>query len=294
MTIEQIHTEVRNLLDKSYNGAMPEIEPLEIDIFLNNSMNQFISDRYGDVNNVYKVGFEQSVKRIDDLRYLVRTCYIPASQLINENNLLYVTASFNSFYEDSALTIKSKNKYLHFVNVSCKATKTVYDSCGVGNSKTGNPFIKIIRHEELSKVLEDPFNKPTLSKIVGMFNNKGLQLVSPVLVYNWVKLTFIKTPIIIQYIESPTILNNVSTLQTYTLYEVVTTTVFGGNTYNVGEVFNTEDSTAITSGTIRLFTGIELPDYAQRELVKITVENILEVFESPRIQTLSAENNKLE
>lgn len=293
MTIEQIHTEVRNLLDKSYNGAMPEIEPLEIDIFLNNSMNQFISNRY-DVNNIYRTGFEQSIKRTDDLRYLIRTCYTPVLQLINENNFIYASVNFNNFYVDSALSIKAKDKYLHFVNISCKVSKTVVDSCDVGTQKVGFPLIKVIRHEELTKVLDDPFNKPSLSKLLGLFTNKGIQLVSPLLGYEWIKLVFIKTPITITYIETPTILNSASTLQTYTLYEVVTTTVFGGITYNVGEVFNTDDATAITSGTVRLFTGVELPEYAQRELVKITVENILEVMEAPRLQTLSAENNKLE
>lgn len=293
MTIEQIHTEVRNLLDKSYNGAMPEIEPLEIDIFLNNSMNQFISNRY-DVNNIYRTGFEQSIKRTDDLRYLIKTAYIAVTDLINENDFIYANVNFDDFYEDSALTTKSKSKYLHFVNVTCKAYKTIMDSCDNSFIKTGFPFIKIINHEELFKVLEDPFNKPSLSKIVGLFTNKGLQLVSPLIAYNWVKLTYIKVPNLIRYVETPTILNNASILTTYTLYEAVTTTVFSGRTYNVGEVFNTESATVITSGTIRLFTGVELPEYGQRELVKITVENILEVLESPRLQTLSAENNKLE
>lgn len=293
MVIEQIHTEIRNLLDKSYNGAMPEIEPLEIDIFLNNSMNQFISNRY-DVNNIYRTGFEQSIKRTDDLRYLIRTSYMPILSYVNENNFLYASANFNNFYVDSALATRSKDRYLHFVNVSCKASKTINDSCDVGIQKVGYPLIKITRHEELTKVLDDPFNKPSYSKILGLFTNKGIQLVSPLLAYEWIKLVYIKVPNLIKYIETPTVLTSASLLLTYTLYEVVTTTVFGGITYNVGEVFNTEAATAITSGTIRLFTGVELPEYAQRELVKITVENILEVLESPRLQTLSAENNKLE
>jgi hypothetical protein len=293
MTIEQTHTEIRNLLDKSYNGAMPEVEPLEIDMFLNNSMGQFISNRY-DINNIYREGFEQSIKRTDDLRYLIRTSYIPTTFITNENNLLYANVDFNNFYEDVALSTRSNNKYLHFVNVSCKVTTSIIDSCDVSTSKTGYPTIKIIRHEEFVKSINDPFNKPSLSNILGMFNNKGIQLVSPVVTYNWIKLVYLKTPNLIRYIETPTILNNASLLQTYTLYEVVTTTVFGGRTYNVGEVFNTETASSITSGTIRLFTGIELPEYAQRELVKITVENMLEALESPRLQTLSAENNKLE
>ena len=66
-----MHLAIQQGVDKINSLQADMLLSEEIDIELNKSMSRFINTRYGK-NNIYQKGFEQSQKRIDDLRSLVR------------------------------------------------------------------------------------------------------------------------------------------------------------------------------------------------------------------------------
>lgn len=296
MFIEDIHTEFRMLVDKTYNGSFPEIETQEIDNILNYTVYQFIHTKYG-LNNIYQKGFEQSQKRIDDLRYLVKTAYFNSSNTYTENNVMYSTIDLNFPFKDMNLTNKMYNvKYLHFVKMESKITVQLFNNCEQPVNKIGFPEVKVISQEEWDKVKNDPFNKPVVNKVLATFDSTGIEIKSVPCTLNYVKLTFLKEPSKIKYVEDFDILDNTTTLEINTLYEVLTETItYNSKVYIKGDVFETNGIMSFTgTGTVRLFTGIEFPEYVIKEIVKLAVANLTEVLESPRQNTLSNFNTKIE
>lgn len=289
MFIEDIHREFRILMDKSYSNSYPEIEVLEIDSQLNNTLLAFIHNRYG-LNNFYQKGFEQSQKRTDDLRTLVKTSYfIPTSQ-VTEGDYKIVTIELKYPFTNGNGTIESKQKYMHYLKGIINATYSRTDSCGNITNTQGITTLKIVNQEEVDKLIFDPFNKPTVSNCFGVFESDKLLIYIPSTDYtiNSVKITYLKVPNIIRHVSNPVVLTTVNILTTYTYYEVLSENViYEGKSYKVGDWFETNLTTFITGGgSIRLFTGVELPDYMIRELIKESVKNYLELLESPRQQTI--------
>jgi len=71
MTISQMHTAFRLELDKVNSLQYPDFNTTEIDYWLNRAIREFVKVRYSGVNPK-REGFEQTQKRIDDLKTLVR------------------------------------------------------------------------------------------------------------------------------------------------------------------------------------------------------------------------------
>lgn len=71
MTIEEMHIAVNLGVQKIASFQVDNLLPQEIDHELNDAMESFIKQRYSPMGNKYRKGFEQSQKRIDDLRALV-------------------------------------------------------------------------------------------------------------------------------------------------------------------------------------------------------------------------------
>lgn len=71
MTIQEMHIAVNLGVQKIASFQVDNLLPQEIDHELNTAMDRFIKQRYSPMGNKYRDGFEQSQKRIDDLRSLV-------------------------------------------------------------------------------------------------------------------------------------------------------------------------------------------------------------------------------
>ena len=71
MNVQEMHLAIQQGVDKINSLQADLLLSQEIDIELNKSMMRFINTKYGK-NNKYRKGFEESQKRIDDLRSLVR------------------------------------------------------------------------------------------------------------------------------------------------------------------------------------------------------------------------------
>ena len=71
MTVGDMHIAVNLGVQKIASFQADGLLPEEIDFELNTAMRRFISQRYNKQGNKYQRGFEQSQKRLDDLRHLV-------------------------------------------------------------------------------------------------------------------------------------------------------------------------------------------------------------------------------
>jgi hypothetical protein len=81
MTIQEMHIAVNLGVQKIASFQVDNLLPQEIDHHLNISMDRFIKQRYSSFGNKYGTGFEQSQKRIDDLRNLVVDSKLTCSYL---------------------------------------------------------------------------------------------------------------------------------------------------------------------------------------------------------------------
>lgn len=78
MTISEMHTAFKLELDKINSLQYPSFTTNEIDYWLNRAIREFVKTRYSGVNPK-REGFEQSQKRIDDLKTLVREVTVPCT-----------------------------------------------------------------------------------------------------------------------------------------------------------------------------------------------------------------------
>lgn len=94
MTISEMHTHFKLELDKTSSlDEIPSFLPEEIDLWLNKGIMKFIKTRYSGIN-FKKESFEETQKRIDDLRTLV------TEATISGGNLTTGTDKPNSFVAD--------------------------------------------------------------------------------------------------------------------------------------------------------------------------------------------------
>ena len=121
MTVEEMHIAVNLGVQKIASFQVDNLLPQEIDHELNASMDRFIKLRYTPLGNKYRRGFEQSQKRIDDLRNLVVDASLPAFFLSDSLGDIPDFGN-NYFIERSALP----TDYLFLVNV---AAQTIHN-CG--------------------------------------------------------------------------------------------------------------------------------------------------------------------
>ena len=78
MNVQEMHLAIQQGVDKINSLQADLLLSEEIDIELNKSQIRFINTKYGK-NNKYREGFEQSQKRIDDIRTIVREFEAPAT-----------------------------------------------------------------------------------------------------------------------------------------------------------------------------------------------------------------------
>lgn len=105
MTIQEMHVAVNLGVQKIASFQVDNLLPQEIDHELNNAMDRFIKQRYSPFGNKYRKGFEQSQKRIDDLRNLVTTARLKAFE---------AGETISGFYKDRAALPMD---YMFLVNV---------------------------------------------------------------------------------------------------------------------------------------------------------------------------------
>ena len=109
-----MHLAIKQGVDKINSLQADLLLSEELDIELNKSMSRFINSKYG-INNTYNKGFEESQKRIDDLRTLV---------VEYSNTVLYKEQYDTKIFVD---TFQLPVDYLYLVN---QRSEVLIDNCG--------------------------------------------------------------------------------------------------------------------------------------------------------------------
>mgnify|MGYP003111237775 CR=1 FL=1 len=129
MNVGEMHIAVQQGVDKINSLQADTLLPEEIDIELNKSMYKFINLKYGK-NNIYRKGFEESQKRVDDLRSIIEEVFIPAN---------YKEQLSNKYWID---TVIFPGNYMYYIN---SRSKVAINNCNpiafnIKNAKPINYF----------------------------------------------------------------------------------------------------------------------------------------------------------
>lgn len=149
MTIQEMHLAFDLEVDKTQDYEYPSFLAEQKDYWLNKAQDVFVKSRaFG--NNLKKEGFEETQKRIDDLRTIVKKTSVTPAKTGNE----YINVL--------------PNDYLYLVRHQCTV---VSQSCGtkvVGGNQ--------VRHDALNMLVEDPFWKPDKDEPLYYFEGDLIQL----------------------------------------------------------------------------------------------------------------------
>jgi hypothetical protein len=116
MTVEEMHIAVNLGVQKIASFQADNLLAEEIDYELNTAMRRLISQRYNMLGNKYRRGFEQSQKRLDDLRHLVED--------YTTQNSSYMGVGYTSRTNGNIDIYRYKfpNDYMFLVNVLSEVT----------------------------------------------------------------------------------------------------------------------------------------------------------------------------
>ncbi len=190
MNIAAMHISFRFGMDKMDNLNYPNFLPEEIDLLLNQAQDRVTKQRYG-ITNTKRTSFEETQKRIDDLRELIRDVTISgfATTLTN----ISPQARFFTLPTDYWFAIQER------VEQHC-------DKCNdhiVEDDSTDPPTqinvkyaeVRPIQHVEFDKVIKDAFKRPDYDKVLRLMYENSTELISSSYcdVINY-KLRYIKKP----------------------------------------------------------------------------------------------------
>lgn len=142
MTIQEMHYQFKIGLDKVDSLSSPNFIPEEIDIFLNNAQEQFISQRAFS-NNPKKEGLEETQKRVDDLKNIIS----------NYNTTTFTTTVDN---KPNGVFVALPSDYRHAIQEEATVS---YTDCN-STTQTEQAEIIPINHDEYNRIIRDPFKKP--------------------------------------------------------------------------------------------------------------------------------------
>lgn len=146
--------------DKVDTFQFENFNQTDIDTFLTTGQNSLIKTRYSGVN--YKLqGFEQSQKRIDDLRTLIKDSKYQLLNINFESNRGYYNVSLANLNIEQSYWF-TINDYLTIIDNSCNKTKRV--------------LLKTMTHDRYSTIFSNPYRKPTLEYPVKLIADNFVQI----------------------------------------------------------------------------------------------------------------------
>jgi len=190
MTISEMHISFKQGLHKFDSKNYPNIEPEEIDLLLNQAQDAFVKQRYGHGNSK-KESFEETQKRIEDLKALIKTQVL--SPLPNNIYNINQYAVFVELPSDHWITIQ-------------ELTNVTYSCNGSGSTVTEDVYTLLIQHNDYSKLISNPFAKPTNTKVLRLSTENGSELLhSQYSVINNYRLRYIKKPVRMDSLSTPNV-----------------------------------------------------------------------------------------
>lgn len=189
MTIVEFHTEFKTRCDKIDGLLLPNLLTSEIDLLLNQAQDRFVKQRYGKTNTK-RDSFEETQKRIDDLKAITRNVIIaPLAYSATDN--IDTNARFFTLPVDYWFIIQER-------------ADITYEDCH-GDSITELIEVRPIEHNEFTKVIKDPFKKPNTAKVLRLMENSMVELIfDSAVTINSYRLRYIKAPVRMSYTGSVT------------------------------------------------------------------------------------------
>jgi len=197
MTIAEMHTKLDLKVQKINSNAFDNILSEEKDVYLNDAIEKFVKDRVEPRSNRLQLGFEQSIKRIEDLRTLITVDEIDTEEF----GQLYL----EGFFGDSAdlpadhflpLSVTLLIQYNQDgVTFTTPSTKRVIDGVEGTDYAERRAAAKIVQHDDIFALLKDPHNSP--------HPNLGLVTIDNDEIISYTDDSFITDKVILTYIRQP-------------------------------------------------------------------------------------------
>lgn len=179
MTTTQLHTEFKVRVDKIDALLLPNLLSSEIDLLLNQAQDRFVKQRYGKTN-AKRESYEETQKRIDDLKALTRNTVLAPLAYATDN--IDVNARFLNLPTDYWFIVQER-------------ASITYEDCH-GDDVTELVEVRPIEHGEFSKVIRDPFKKPNNTKVLRLMENSRVELITDAnSTLNSYSLRYIKEPV---------------------------------------------------------------------------------------------------
>lgn len=197
MTIQEMHNRIQLRVQKIDSNAYDTLLPEEVDEYINHSVSKFIKDRFEPRSNRFRLGFEQSIKRIEDIRTHIETDELDAQEVSQKffENIYTDKAAFPS---DHFLSISVGLKVFYNYNgieYSTNSGKRVPDGTENTDYKALRTKAKFFQHDDLYSALDDPFNKPTIQT--------GIFTIDKDSIYSYTNDRFITDKFVLTYIRQP-------------------------------------------------------------------------------------------
>ena len=198
MNITEMHLAVQQGVDKINSFQADTLLSEEIDLELNKAINKFINLKYGK-NNIYGKAFEESQKRVDDLRVLIKDIDL---------SIKYKEVTVNNIFTYFSQDLPDDYRFLlkGLANVSHKSTCKPLNSKeqeveGYLNETDSDAIhrkspIKFIQQDDILAILSDPFNTTKKEKpLIPIEHDSIVVYTNDIFIIDSVKLTYIKNPV---------------------------------------------------------------------------------------------------
>jgi hypothetical protein len=196
MDINEMHLAVQQGVDKINSFQADTLLPEEIDLELNKAIGRFVNTKYGK-NNLYNKGFEETQKRIDDLRVLVTDHSLKFQYLETSVNDTHVYSS-SEFPEDYRFMLKGLGVVKYKDNCTALNSKEQEMLVDIESFVEKKSSIRFVQQDDILTLLSDPFNTTTKEKPLITIEDKMLMVfTSDIFIIDSVKLTYIKNPVIV-------------------------------------------------------------------------------------------------
>jgi len=179
LTISEAHTAFKFGLDKFDSLNYPNFLPEEIDLLLNQAQDRFVKQRYGNNNNKQQ-SFEETQKRTEDLKNIVKNIIIAPAANTSEN--IDNNAQFVTLPVDHWFTVQERAEISY---LDCKE-----------DTVTDKVYVREVQHNDFDLLIGNPFEKPTKHKVLRLMANGKTELIhsSDSTITNY-HLRYIKEPV---------------------------------------------------------------------------------------------------
>ena len=311
MTGAQMHIAINQGLQKIGSFQADNFLAEELDLELNKQIQRFVEQRYNKRGNKYQTGFEESQKRIDDIRTLV----VEHSSITNYKGQVGPKHYIDSYTLPVPGGGLGDEDYMHLLNVralvefsGCKPVEWEHEYVVQSCDCSINPFSNVTSTlcDLAGGVWVCTFTQTT-NRIVGtyLYDVNGVLLYDilpsgePVPKVNTEKATTSSRCSFSQHDDIFTLLKDPfnNTTHTKPLYTIMgdNLDIYTDNTFVVPSVKVTYLRYPAVVDTVSNTTvDCDLPLHTHQEIVDMTVNSLLEAISDPRYQTQSVEVQKSE